>query len=129
MPVVNGKIWQRIKGFFKKALGLVAKIAPIAAPAINALIPGGGAIATGIGALAGSISSLTTAATGAAYSNQTNAAVESGEEQDKFEVTPQYRLFSELAPISGTNTDGYISYATATDNQWQSGETMEFPVN
>lgn len=61
---VGGKVWNRIKGFFKKVFGFAKKVVPVVRTIIPAVVPG--PIGQGAAAVLGKVENVTTAITGIA---------------------------------------------------------------
>lgn len=86
---VTGKVWERIKGGFKKVFGFVKNILPVAKTILPSVLPG--PIGAGAAAVLNVVDGVTTAVSGIANSNRTTALQE-GETPDVFEITPQVRV-------------------------------------
>ena len=126
------KLWRRIKGVAKKVwkalpkvLGLAKKVttavAPVIPPPYGTVVAG---ISSGIGTAETALNLI-----GSVKSNATTLEAAFDASEDKFEVTPQYRVLtsaeSAVMPYEGPEYDGSGPY----NDGWISAEQMEVPVS
>lgn len=126
------KVWRRIKGFCKKAwkalpkvLGIAKKVATVAAPLIP---PPYGTAVAGIASATGAVSNALNLIGNVSQKTTGLALMDTSE--DKFIVTPQYRVSASSDDYIMPNVPGneYVPN-TVYNGEWISGDPIEVPVN
>lgn len=97
IPVTASKVWNRIKGFFKKAWKAIKNIVPKVTKVVSPVLPPPyGTVVASIGtAVTGIDTVVNTVATCGAKSGELLGDTPVLAEDDAFVVTPQYRLYPE----------------------------------
>lgn len=125
------KVWRRIKGFCKKAwkalpkvLGVAKKVATVVAPVIP---PPYGTAVAGIASATGAVSNALNLIGNVSQKSTGLALMDTSE--DKFIVTPQYRVSSSDTDYIMPNIPGneYVPN-TMYDGEWISADPIEVPV-
>lgn len=124
--MIQGKVWQRIKGAFSKVFSFVKKALPVAKTILPAVLPG--PVGAGAAAVLGAVDTATNVITAVANANKSNLGA-TGEEEDAFIVTPEVRECDfDTEYNEATNPDGFVD-PTTEQGEWIKGEDIRIPVN